>query len=141
MGGLAPPPPPMPGAMGGGPPPPPMPGIGGGPPPPPMPGFGGAPPPPPMMGGAPPPPPMMGGGPPPPPMMGGMGPPPPPGMIPLVGLARPDVLPYGLKPKKKWEVTGPLKRANWKTVSFLHLKIQTQHLYFIPILVKDFEEK
>ncbi|CAG9835595.1 unnamed protein product [Diabrotica balteata] len=114
----APPPPPMPG-MGGGPPPPPMPGMGGGPPPPPMPGMGGGPPPPPMpgMGGGPPPPPMpgMGGGPPPPPMMGGM-PPPPPGMVPLPGLARPDLLPHGLKPKKKWEVTGPLKRANWKTI-------------------------
>lgn len=108
-----PPPPPMPGAMGGGPPPPPMPGMGG-PPPPPMPGMGG-PPPPPMPGmGGPPPPPMMGG-PPPPPMMGG--PIPPPGMIPLVGMARVDLLPHGLKPKKKWEVSGPLKRANWKTVS------------------------
>ncbi|XP_028145731.1 protein diaphanous isoform X2 [Diabrotica virgifera virgifera] len=118
-GAGAPPPPPMPG-MGGGPPPPPMPGMGGGPPPPPMPGMGGGPPPPPMpgMGGGPPPPPMMpgmGGGPPPPPMMGGM-PPPPPGMVPLPGLARPDLLPHGLKPKKKWEVTGPLKRANWKTI-------------------------
>lgn len=50
-------------------------------------------------------------------MMGGMGgPPPPPGMVPLPGLARPDLLPHGLKPKKKWEVSGPLKRANWKMV-------------------------
>lgn len=103
----APPPPPMPGA----PPPPPMPGGFGPPPPPPPPGMGGGPPPPP-------PPPGMGGGPPPPPMMG-MGPPPPPGMVPLVGLARPDLLPHGLKPKKKWEVKGPLKRANWKMVSHL----------------------
>lgn len=100
----APPPPPMPGA----PPPPPMPGGFGPPPPPPPPGMGGGPPPPP-------PPPGMGGGPPPPPMMG-MGPPPPPGMVPLVGLARPDLLPHGLKPKKKWEVKGPLKRANWKMI-------------------------
>ncbi|XP_056641001.1 protein diaphanous isoform X2 [Diorhabda sublineata] len=124
-----PPPPPMPGASGGIPPPPPIPGSGtgptpppmpGGPVPPPMPGAGAGPPPPPMpgMGTGPPPPPMsgMGGGPPPPPMMGGMGPPPPPGMVPLPGLARPDLLPHGLKPKKKWEVTGPLKRANWKMI-------------------------
>lgn len=99
MGGGAPPPPPppMPG-MGGPrpPPPPPMPGMGGGPPPPPpMPGMGGprGPPPPPMPG--------MGGGPPPPPMM----------MMPKV-----YVLPHGLKPKKKWEVDGPMKRANWKAI-------------------------
>ncbi|KAJ4443300.1 hypothetical protein ANN_04968 [Periplaneta americana] len=120
-----PPPPPMPG-MGGGPPPPPMPGMGGpppppmpgmgGPPPPPMPGMGG-PPPPPMPGmGGPPPPPMPGmGGPPPPPMMGGMGPPPPPGFM-MPAVPRPDVLPHGMKPKKKWEVEGPLKRANWKAI-------------------------
>lgn len=80
--------------------------MGGAPPPPPMPGMGGPPPPPPMMG--------MGGPPPPPfPGMPGMGgpmmPPPPPV----------DVLPYGLKPKKKWDVSGPLKRANWKTVSLI----------------------
>lgn len=112
MGGVPPPPPP-PGM--GGPPPPPMPGLGG-PPPPPMPGMGGPPPPPmPGMGGAPPPPPM-GGGPPPPPMFG-MPPPPIPGMVPLPGMAQPDVLPHGLKPKKKWEVNAPLKKANWKTVS------------------------
>lgn len=110
----APPPPPLP-SMGG-PPPPPMPGMGG-PPPPPMPGMGGPPPPPmPGMGGPPPPPfPGMGGAPPPPPFGG---PPPPPfGMVPLPGMAQPDVLPFGLKPKKKWEVSGPLKKANWKTVS------------------------
>ncbi|KAL3270450.1 hypothetical protein HHI36_021001 [Cryptolaemus montrouzieri] len=128
---FAPPPPPMPG-MGSGPPappPPPMPGMGAGPPPPPMPGMGG-PPPPPMPGlGGPPPPPMPGmGGPPPPPMPGmcpppprmpGMGPPPPippPGMVAPLGMPRPDVLPHGLKPKKKWQVSGPLKKANWKTI-------------------------
>lgn len=111
MGG--PPPPPMPGM--GGPPPPPMPGMGG-PPPPPMPGMGGPPPPPmPGMGGPPPPPPPGFGGGPPPPMMGA--PPPPfPGMVPMPGMIQPDVLPHGLKPKKKWEVSGPLKKANWKTV-------------------------
>ncbi|KAJ8978866.1 hypothetical protein NQ317_009010 [Molorchus minor] len=96
------------------PPPPPMPGTGA-PPPPPMPGSGGPPPPPPPPGGGPPPPPPPPGGGPPPPPMGGMGPPPPPGMIPLVGMARPDLLPHGLKPKKKWEVKG-LKRANWKMI-------------------------
>lgn len=32
-------------------------------------------------------------------------------------MPQPDVLPHGLKPKKKWEVQGPIKRANWKTVS------------------------
>ncbi|XP_045770390.1 protein diaphanous isoform X2 [Maniola jurtina] len=108
------------------PPPPPMPGGGGGPPPPPpppmMPGGGLPPPPPPMPGGpgAPPPPPMPGMGPPPPPPMMGMGPrpPPPPGMMgPMAPrMPQPDILPYGLKPKKKWEVEGPLKRANWKTI-------------------------
>ncbi|CAG4949456.1 unnamed protein product [Parnassius apollo] len=100
------------------PPPPPMPGGGGGPPPPPPPpmptGAGGPPPPPP--------PPMAGCGagpppPPPPPMMGGPRPPPPPFGGPMPPrMAQPDVLPYGLKPKKKWEVEGPLKRANWKTI-------------------------
>ncbi|CAH0549361.1 unnamed protein product [Brassicogethes aeneus] len=111
--GGGPPPPPMPGGMGG-PPPPPMPGMGG-PPPPPMPGMGGPPPPPfPGMGG-PPPPPFPGGPRPPPPP--GMGPPPPPfGMVPLPGMVGPgNVLPHGLKPKKKWESKG-LKRANWKTI-------------------------
>ncbi|XP_011879316.1 PREDICTED: protein diaphanous isoform X2 [Vollenhovia emeryi] len=115
---VCPPPPPMPG-MGGGPPPPPPPPLpGGGPPPPPMPGMAG-PPPPPMPGSkGPPPPPMpgMGGGPPPPPMPG-MGPPPPP----MMGVLSPpppaiQVLPHGMKPKKKWEVDGPLKRANWKAI-------------------------
>ncbi|KAL4711204.1 hypothetical protein ACJJTC_019045 [Scirpophaga incertulas] len=111
-GAAPPPPPPMPG--GGGPPPPPpppMPGGGGGPPPPP---------PPPMPGGfrGPPPPPMPGGAPPPPPPPGGPGcPPPPPFGGPMAPrMPQPDVLPHGLKPKKKWEVDGPLKRANWKTI-------------------------
>lgn len=95
----APPPPPMPPplpnpgggpAKSGGPPPPP-------PPPPPPGGMGGPPPPPP--------PPIPGFKAPPPPPMGGFAPPKPP-----------DLLPYGLKPKKKWEVEGT-KRLNWKTVS------------------------
>lgn len=121
---LGPPPPPMPGGMMGPPRPPPMPGMGGGgppppPPPPPMPGMGGGPPPPPPpmpgMGGGPPPPPMPGMGPrPPPPPFPGMGPPPPPGGAfggPLIA-----VLPHGLKPKKAWQVDGPMKRANWKAI-------------------------
>ncbi|XP_039444037.1 protein diaphanous [Culex pipiens pallens] len=113
-----PPPPQMPGM--GPPPPPPPPGGVGPPPPPPMPGMGGAPrpPPPPMMPGmGPPPPPMPGMGPPPPPMMPGMGPPPPPGMPgfrPMVPMVAP--LPHGLKPKKKWDTDGPMKRANWKAI-------------------------
>ncbi|EAA13883.3 AGAP009643-PA [Anopheles gambiae str. PEST] len=103
-GGGPPPPPPCPGAvpvmMGGGgggappPPPPPFPGAaaGGPPPPPPMPGMGGPPPPPPPM------------------MMMGMR---PPGMPPPFPNAAPKPLPYGLKPKKKWDTDGPMKRANW----------------------------
>ncbi|XP_076391852.1 diaphanous related formin 1 isoform X2 [Megachile rotundata] len=106
-----PPPPPPPGGaslpMGGGPPPPPpppLPGMGG-PRPPPMPGSMGPPPPPmPGMGGPRPPPPIPGG-PMPPPMMFG---------TPAGPAAQP--LPYGLKPKKKWEVDAPLKRANWKAI-------------------------
>ncbi|XP_038219830.1 protein diaphanous [Zerene cesonia] len=106
-----PPPPPPPPMPGGGPPPPPPPPLpsGGGPPPPPMPGMAGAPPPPPMPGMGPPPPP-------PPPGMGGPRPPPPPGGMMAPRMPQPDVLPHGLKPKKKWEVEGPLKRANWKTI-------------------------
>lgn len=124
--GTLPPPPPSLGGlqmrMPGPPPPPPMPGMmgsGGPPPPPPMPGM--------MVGGPPPPPPMpgMGGGPPPPPMPGMMGPPPPPmpGMRPPFGgpmppppMMAPQALPHGLKPKKKWNVDGPMKRANWKAI-------------------------
>ncbi|XP_066903255.1 protein diaphanous [Halyomorpha halys] len=101
--GKAPPPPPMPGS--GIPPPPPM---AGGPPPPPMPGSMGPPPPPPPPG-------FPGSGPPPPPPPPGMGPPMPPqfGMAPLA--KPPEILPHGLKPKKKWNVEG-IKRANWKTI-------------------------
>lgn len=117
--GKGPPPPPM--MPGMGPPrPPPMPGSGGPmpPPPPPMPGMGGGmpPPPPPMPGmGGPPPPPMPGmGGPRPPPPMPGMGPPPPPMGGPMLPMVQP--LPHGLKPKKKWSVEGPMKRANWKAI-------------------------
>ncbi|CAK9831241.1 Protein diaphanous homolog 3 [Anthophora retusa] len=128
-----PPPPPLPGAGMAGPPPPPPPplpnalGLGPGagrggappPPPPPLPGSGGPPPPPPLPGSAGPPPPPMPGmqsGLIPPPPMPGMGPMPPPMMSAgiLPGAAQP--LPYGLKPKKKWEVDAPLKRANWKAI-------------------------
>lgn len=105
-----PPPPPMFG--GPPPPPPPLPGMGGPPPPPPPPGMRGGPPPPP-------PPPGMGGGPP---------PPPPPGLgMAIAGMGAPnfpaaprpptDSLPYGMRPKKKWQLEVPMKKANWKTVS------------------------
>ncbi|KAJ8707669.1 hypothetical protein PYW07_011346 [Mythimna separata] len=110
-GPAPPPPPPMPGGAGPPPPPPPPMQAGGGPPPPPpppMPGGPRGPPPPPMPG-------MGGGPPPPPPMMGGPRPPPPPGGF-MPRMPVPDVLPHGLKPKRKWEVEGPLKRANWKTI-------------------------
>ncbi|KAL9923793.1 diaphanous related formin 1 isoform 4-T4 [Glossina fuscipes fuscipes] len=95
--GSGPPPPP--------PPPPPMLAMSGPrpPPPPPMPGMGNPPRPPPMPGM---------GGPPPPPMPGGMGGPRPPPMFnPMI-----PVLPQGLKPKKKWEVKNPMKKANWKAI-------------------------
>lgn len=112
---------PPPGLNPGPPPPPPLPGMGP-PPPPPLPGMGGPPPPPPPlpgMGGPPPPPPppgMFGSGPPPPPPPPGMGmpPPPPPGGL-LFQAKPPDVLPHGMKPKRKWDVEG-LKRANWNTI-------------------------
>ncbi|XP_078047814.1 diaphanous related formin 1 [Augochlora pura] len=96
-GGCAPPPPP---------PPPPLPGMGI-PRPPAMPGSMG-PPPPPMPGMGPPPPPLPGMGPIPPPMMPGFG------IVPTPNATQ--SLPLGLKPKKKWEVEAPLKRANWKAI-------------------------
>lgn len=100
-----PPPPPMPGGMGGIPPPPPMPGMGGIPPPPPMPGMG-----------PPPPPPMPGMGPPPPTGLGGMLRHMPNGG-PMSALGGADILPHGMKPKKKYTVGTTLKRANWKKVA------------------------
>lgn len=48
-----------------------------------------------------------------------MGPPPPPMMMggPIAPrMQQPEVLPHGLKPKKKWDVDGPMKRANWKAI-------------------------
>ncbi|XP_076629979.1 diaphanous related formin 1 isoform X1 [Colletes latitarsis] len=118
---------PAPPGMGGPPPPPPppLPNMGGsGPPPPPPPPlpFGMGPPRPPAMGSTgpppPPPPPMPGArGPAPPPMPGmGLGPAPPPMMSGFSVLGGPQPLPLGLKPKKKWEVEAPLKRANWKAI-------------------------
>jgi hypothetical protein len=51
------------------------------------------------------------------------GPPPPPGGIPVFGgpftasPMRKEELPFGMKPKKKWNLEGAtLKRANWKKV-------------------------
>ncbi|KAA0185288.1 Diaphanous [Fasciolopsis buskii] len=101
------------------PPPPPLTG-GTIPPPPPLAG-GNIPPPPPLSGGIPPPPPLSGGGggsvppPPPPPPLGGKGPPPPP-----AGIPRPPPvaqLPFGLKPKKKYTLEVPLKKANWDKIA------------------------
>jgi diaphanous len=61
---------------------------------------------------------MGGPRPPAPPPIPGMGPPPPPMMmmnaLPKAPQAQP--LPHGLKPKKKWDVDGPMKRANWKAI-------------------------
>ncbi|XP_076669045.1 diaphanous related formin 1 isoform X3 [Andrena cerasifolii] len=104
-----PPPPPLPNSGPAPPPPPPLPGLGG-PRPPPMPGTMGPPPPPMpgMLGGPVPPPPMPGLGPAPPPLMPGFG--------LLANACAPQPLPLGLKPKKKWEVEAPLKRANWKAI-------------------------
>ncbi|KAI8433337.1 hypothetical protein MSG28_015382 [Choristoneura fumiferana] len=157
-----PPPPPMPsGVRWGPPPPPPMPvtSVGGGPPPPPPPMPGGPPPPPmPGMGPPPPPPPPMMGGPRPPPMMGG---PMAPRMAPRNANMAPIKIPdrrgagaaknaisaparraaHGLKPKRKWEVEGPLKRANWKTIvpakmseKAFWVKVQEDKLYSPDIL-------
>lgn len=95
------------------PPPPPMQKLqpGAPPPPPPPPGA-------PRGGGPPPPPPPPGMGPPPPPPPPGMGPPPPPmGGIGFPPPAKVLVLPHGLKPKKKWDVDGPIKRANWQVIT------------------------
>ncbi|ODM97180.1 Protein diaphanous 3 [Orchesella cincta] len=84
----------------------PPPGMGPPPPPPPMPGQG--------RGGPPPPPPPPGmGGPPPPPPMGFPGGPPPPPQLPRLPA---EALPYGMKPKKKWQLEVPMKKANWKTI-------------------------
>ncbi|XP_070615976.1 protein diaphanous homolog 2 isoform X2 [Erythrolamprus reginae] len=94
-----PPPPPLPGGMVpvAPPPPPPLPGAPP-PPPPPLPGGFGAPPPPP-------PPPPFGGPP--------MPPPPPFGGIPVVTA---PVLPFGMKPKKKYNPDVTMKRINWAKV-------------------------
>ncbi len=75
------------------------------PPPPPLPtvsGLGGP-------GGPPPPPPPPPGG------VPGLGPPPDLAVTPP---ARTDILPFGMKPKKKWELDVPLRRMNWKTVGY-----------------------
>ena len=68
----------------------------------------------------------MMGGPPPPPMMGG---PPPPLMASFS-----QVLPFGLKEKKKYKVDQPLKKVNWN-------KVQTQQLKENSFWVKANEEK
>ncbi|TPP62944.1 Diaphanous [Fasciola gigantica] len=95
---------------------PPPPPLSGGtiPPPPPL-GGGKIPPPPPLGGGIPPPPPIGGSVPPPPPPLTGKAPPPPP-----AGVPRPPAvaqLPFGLKPKKKYNPEVPLKKANWDKIT------------------------
>lgn len=76
-------------------------------------------PPPPFGAPVPPPPPPPPGGvpipPPPPPFPSGVPPPPPPGPP---GLQVIPHLPYGMKPKKKYEVKSQTKRIYWKTVIF-----------------------
>ncbi|XP_026530552.1 protein diaphanous homolog 2 isoform X2 [Notechis scutatus] len=108
-----PPPPPLPGGMVPAPPPPP-------PPPPPLPG-----------GIAPPPPP-----PPPPPMFGGVGPPPPPpfGGIPSVVTA--PVLPFGMKPKKKFNLDVTMKRINWAKVEPHEIQ---EHCFWVKAKDEKFE--
>ncbi|CAH8499344.1 unnamed protein product [Heterobilharzia americana] len=96
------------------PPPPPL-KVDGIPPPPPIfPPSQSIPPPPPMGGGIPPPPPMGGGVPPPPPMGNGI--PPPPFTSQPPKLAPPEELPFGMKPKKKYVLDVPMKKANWEKI-------------------------
>ncbi|KAF6768330.1 hypothetical protein AHF37_10392 [Paragonimus kellicotti] len=98
---------------------PPPPNLGGSIPAPPPLGGGSIPPPPPIGGRIPPPPPILGGGVPvPPPLVAGGGPPPPPplgGKLPQAPSA--PQLPFGMKPKKKYNVDGPLKKANWDKIT------------------------
>ncbi|CAH8484335.1 unnamed protein product [Schistosoma turkestanicum] len=77
------------------------PGLNASIPPPP----GVPPPPPPPMGGVPPPPP--------PPPLGGV-PPPPPGIQPPKPPS--NELPFGMKPKKKYTLDVPMKKANWEKI-------------------------
>uniref|UniRef100_A0A670ZY10 Diaphanous related formin 2 n=1 Tax=Pseudonaja textilis TaxID=8673 RepID=A0A670ZY10_PSETE len=128
FGGAPPPPPP--------PPPPPLPGgmVPPAPPPPPPPPLPGglAPPPPPLPGGLGPPPP-----PPPPPMFGGVGPPPPPppfGGIPSVVTA--PVLPFGMKPKKKYNLDVTMKRINWAKVEPHEIQ---EHCFWVKAKDEKFE--
>ncbi|XP_032083619.1 protein diaphanous homolog 2 isoform X2 [Thamnophis elegans] len=115
----APPPPPPP-------PPPPLPCVP--PPPPPLP-EGAAPP---LPGGLPPPPPP----PPPPPMFGGapLPPPPPFGGIPSVVTA--PVLPFGMKPKKKYNPDVTMKRINWAKVEPHEIQ---EHCFWVKAKDEKFE--
>ncbi|TNN59934.1 Protein diaphanous 2 [Liparis tanakae] len=92
-------------ALLSGPPPPPCPppGMAAPPPPPPLPGCLAPPPPPPPPGGPPPP----FGAPPPPPLGFGGG----------LGSPTPQVLPYGLRPKKDFKPETAMKRLNWSKVN------------------------
>uniref|UniRef100_A0A8C5RK90 FH2 domain-containing protein n=1 Tax=Laticauda laticaudata TaxID=8630 RepID=A0A8C5RK90_LATLA len=125
-GGAPPPPPPPPPLPGGmvpaAPPPPPPPPLPGGLPPPPAPLPGGL--------GQPPPPP------PPPPMFGGVGPPPPLpfGGIPSVVSA--PVLPFGMKPKKKFNLDVTMKRINWVKVEPHEIQ---EHCFWVKAKDEKFE--
>ncbi|KAJ8298216.1 hypothetical protein KUTeg_024747 [Tegillarca granosa] len=144
-GAPAPPPPPPPPLPGGGPgippPPPPPPPPGGAPappPPPPLPGGRGVPPPPPLPGmGPPPPPPLPGGAPPPPPPPGGAPMPPgapfsPPAPSPPV-----NQLPFGMKPKKKYEVGTTTKRVNWNKVN---VRVLDKDSFWVKVQETEFED-
>ncbi|XP_061454159.1 protein diaphanous homolog 2 isoform X2 [Rhineura floridana] len=113
------------------------------PPPPPPPLPGGAvsaaaavspPPPPPLPGGIPPPPPppLPGGSIPPPPMFGGPPPPPPFGGFPSLQAA--PALPFGMKPKKKYNPEVSMKRINWA-------KVEPQEISENCFWIKAKEEK
>ncbi|ETE64900.1 Protein diaphanous-like 2, partial [Ophiophagus hannah] len=104
----APPPPPLPPPLPGGLPhlPPPLPG-----------GLGQIPPPPP--------PPMFGGGLPPPPPFGG---------IPSVVTA--PVLPFGMKPKKKFNLDVTMKRINWAKVEPHEIQ---EHCFWVKAKDEKFE--
>lgn len=122
LSGSAPPPPPPPPPPGGGAPPPPPPPPGSGPPPPPPPPGGGPPPPPPAPGAPRPP------GPP--------APPGPPGMpSPMMN---PNQLPFGMKPKKKYNPDTPLKRANWDKIAPVKL---TKESFWVQVNEEALEKE
>ncbi|XP_042333998.1 protein diaphanous homolog 2 isoform X2 [Sceloporus undulatus] len=124
--GIPPPPPPLPGHTTSTALPPP-------PPPPPLPG-GLLPPPPP------PPPPLPGGPiPPPPPLQttfGGFPPPPPPPFGGSPSLGTVPVLPFGMKPKKKYSPEVSMKRINWTKIEPQDI---SKHCFWIKAKEEKFE--